>query len=175
MYNINDTYSAVYEIQRYLSVVARARGNIPCVVADGIYEDKTRECVRHFQAENHLPETGMVDYDTFRLLYDEYLLALEILASPACVDILPDKLKAESISKGEQSSTVAVIQSLLKTLEVIYDDFEDITINGSFDDSTESAVKRIQGLHGLEQNGIIDRATFDAIVAEYEKFINKDT
>lgn len=175
MYNINDTYSAVYEIQRYLSVIDRARGNPPCVVADGIYEERTRECVRRFQADNKLPETGIVDYDTFRQVYDEYLLALEILASPACVRLLPVKLEGQSITRGDESSTVAIIQSLLKTLEVVYDDFEAININGSFDDSTESAVKRIQYLHGLEQNGIIDRATFDAIAAEYEKFIKKDT
>ena len=175
MYNINDNEAAIAQVQTYLITIDRARGLIPCIVTDGIYDDTTRECVRRFQSENFLSATGIVDYDTFRALYDEYLLALDILASPVCVKLLPDKLEGQSITKGEESSTVAIIQALLKALEVIYDDFDDIDINGIFDDSTEAAVKRIQGLHGLEQNGVIDRAAFDAIASEYEKFINKDT
>lgn len=174
MYNINDNEAAIAEIQRYLVTINRSKGLVPCIVTDGIYDDATRECIRNFQRENFLRVTGVVDYVTFRTLYDEYRLALEILASPACVNILPDKLEAGTINKGEQSSSVAIIQALLKALEVIYDDFSVIDINGLFDDKTEAAVKRVQGLHSLTEDGIIDRKTFNAIVSEYEKFINKD-
>lgn len=174
MYDIKDKRAAIAEIQRYLVTIYRSRDQRPCIVTDGIYDDKTAECVMSFQRENTLTPTGKVNLETFDLLYSQYLIALEILYPERCVMTLPQKLEGQRLKKGEVSSEVAIIQALLKNLYVIDDVYGDIDINGIFDDVTEEGVKSVQSLYSLPRDGIINRATFNAIANEYEKFLNRD-
>ena len=172
MYDINDKRAAVFEIQRYLWYIARSKGEIPCVVPDGIYSEETKACVMQFQAENGLEPTGKVDNTTFDLLYNEYLLSLEIAEN--CLLLSPDKLDGESIAIGEASERVCIIQAVLNTLRVIYENIPILETNGVFTADTERAVMMIQEAHGLNKNGIIDKATLNAIISDYNKYKNWD-
>lgn len=175
MYDINDKRSAIREIQGYLNRISRETGEFPCVVVDGIYGEETRSCVRAFQSRVGIAPTGTVDFQTFEALLREYSLVLKKAAEHRCVILIPDKLYSGVIAKGEESGIVSIIQALLSTLRVIYDDIGDVEINGIFDTATEEAVKALQRIDGIPETGIIDTATWNALVSAYEKFVNADT
>ncbi|MBE6687087.1 MAG: hypothetical protein E7591_07630 [Ruminococcaceae bacterium] len=173
MYDINDKNSAVREIQTYLNTVSRAAGRDPCVVPDGIYDEKTRECVRSFQRQNGLDESGTVDYNTFELLYREYLLALEITDN--CLFLSPDKLDGGIIKEGEKNELVLIIKLLLNTIRAEYTDLPEFEDSVVYDTGASNAVKYIQQIYSLPANGIIDKKTLNAIISDYNKFKNLDT
>ena len=69
MYRIYDKGEAIRSVQTYLRLV----GNPDIFVApSGIFDENTRLSVIDFQREYGLTPSGIVDYETFVLLYDEY-------------------------------------------------------------------------------------------------------
>lgn len=164
MYELNDERAAITAIQKLLR---DAGFNIK---PDGIYGDETYNAVREFQVLNRLPPTGRVDLQTFEAL------AKAAVPKPEyeCVLMIPSILEGGVISSGEESGIVVIIQSILKTLSVIYD-FKDIGLTGVYDTKTEAAVRDIQRINRLPLTGIVDPATWNVLVAEYEKFKDWDT
>lgn len=77
MYSIYSLPEAIREIQRYLLEISFAFDWLPVVSIDGIYGDRTRNAVRVLQGRYGLPETGAVNKETFRLLYDKFIEAEE--------------------------------------------------------------------------------------------------
>ena len=164
MYELNDTAAAIAAIQQLL------RDTGYDVKPDGIYGNETYNAVRSFQTGVGLPPTGSVDLETFEAL------ARAAVPKPQfeCVFIIPSTLEGGVISPGEESAVVTIIQAMLKTLSVIYD-FEDIELTGVYDAVTEGAVRDIQRTNRLPLTGTVDPVTWNAIVAEYEKYKDLDT
>lgn len=70
MYRIYDRPEAIRSVQRYL----RLAGNPDIFVApSGVFDENTRLSVIDFQSRNQLDPTGVVDYETFVILYEEYV------------------------------------------------------------------------------------------------------
>lgn len=61
MYSYNDKLEKIRTIQRYLSVTE-----------SGNYDEKTIDAVRRVQARANISENGVIDYATFKAIYDEY-------------------------------------------------------------------------------------------------------
>ncbi|MBQ3182318.1 MAG: peptidoglycan-binding protein [Clostridia bacterium] len=163
MYELNDSRAAISAIQQLL----RDAGYD--IKPDGIYGDETYNAVREFQVFNRLPPTGRVDLETFEAL----ARAARPIFGYQCALLIPETLEGGVISPGEESNVVVIIQSMLKTLSVVYD-FEDIELTGVYDTSTESAIRDIQRTNGLPITGIVDPDTWNALVSEYEKFKDSD-
>ncbi len=164
MYELNDTIAAIAAIQKLLRDAGYS------IKPDGIYGDEMYNAVREFQVFKRLPPTGRVDLQTFEALVKE----ARPIRGYGSVLIIPETLEGGVISPGEKSSTVVIIQAMLKTLSVIYD-FEDIELTGIYDTQTSSAVRDIQRINGLALTGIVDTHTWNALVYEYEKFKDSDT
>ncbi len=164
MYELNDTRAAISAIQQLL------RNAGYDIKPDGIYGDETYNAVRQFQVFNRLPPTGRVDLATFEVLART---ARPILGYQ-CALLVPETLEGGVISPGEESNIVVIIQSMLKTLEVIYG-YDGIELTGVYDSETEAAIRDIQRTNGLPITGIIDPPTWNALVREYEKFKDSDT
>ncbi len=73
VYRIDREEEAIREVQRYLRAISYKESRVPHVGVDGIYGEETREAVRAFQALFPLLVTGLVDAQTFALLYREFL------------------------------------------------------------------------------------------------------
>ena len=164
MYELNDERAAISAIQSLL------RGAGYDIKPDGIYGDETANAVRQLQIFNRLPPTGMVDLETFN--------ALVITARPkavyTCALLIPDTLEGGVISPGEENNLVVIIQSMLKTLEVIFE-FAPVNITGIYDAATEDGLMEIQRINGLPQTGVINEETWNALVREYEKYKDWDS
>ena len=59
-------------MQSYLNVIARANPSIEILVVDGIFGPRTQGAVREFQRLFGLPQTGIIDRDTWYSIVDEF-------------------------------------------------------------------------------------------------------
>ena len=74
MYKLHETEKAVEEIQTYLNFIRdRRHEEITFVSIDGIYGIETEKAVSDFQALYGLQVSGIVDYETYEMLYSVYL------------------------------------------------------------------------------------------------------
>lgn len=168
-YQNDETKNAIRHIQELLRTIQIAEGGKVTVPIDGIYDTATIEAVRAFQERNSLPVTGEVDRATYNELYEQSLAAEFLSSEPLPLYIFQN---GTSVQKGETSDFVLLLQILLNALTVAYDDFAPLAQNGSFDDIMESAVRRFQMRNNLSATGIVDKATWNAIVRNYNKFGN---
>lgn len=167
-YQNNDRKAVVRHIQELLRSLQINSDITVTVPIDGIYDSKTTEAVGEFQRKNGLPVTGEVDRETYDLLYK---LSLE--AELASAEPLPLYLfkKGQSVSKGEKSDFVIILQAMLNVLTVAYDDYSPLQLSGEFDLLTENAVRRFQMKNTIEPSGIVEKSTWNALVRNYNKYI----
>lgn len=168
-YQNDEQKNAVRHIQELLRALQIAAGETVTVPIDGIYGTATAAAVRAFQAQNGLPITGDVDRATYNALYEKSLEAEFLASEPLPLYIFQN---GRSVQKGETSDFVLLLQILLNTLTVAYDDFAPLVQNGVFDNTMESAVRRFQMRNNLPATGIVDKATWNALVRNYNKFGN---
>lgn len=70
MVKLTDREAAIFEIQSALRLRSRENGEMfPPVVPDGIYGENTRLAVVAFQKYMGIEETGIVNYETWQLLF----------------------------------------------------------------------------------------------------------
>ncbi len=61
------------QLQEQLTAISGAIPAIPAVSADGIYGEATQNAVRVFQSVFGLPQTGVVDYQTWYKIQEIYV------------------------------------------------------------------------------------------------------
>ena len=70
MIKLTDRYACVYEIQSALRTLSVDNDTIrPQLIPDGIYGPITRQVVQLFQRDCGMPETGVVDFETWQALF----------------------------------------------------------------------------------------------------------
>ncbi len=170
MTNEEKIRTEIYELQTMLRRIAQAEGSQPILNPDGIFGDETEAAVRTFQDARSLPVTGIVDLATWNAIVDTYRYALYITAPGASIFPFPEpNYKTEA---GERSDLVYIIQILLAALAIAYDQFEPMTPTGVYDEKTAALVKVFQKANLLEETGLVDRETWDAMAQSYNEFAN---
>ena len=166
-YQNDNRQETVRHVQSLLRTVQIAQNQSVTVPIDGIYADATTTAVEQFQKEHGLPITGNVDKATYDLLYEKALKAELAAKEPLPIYLFSN---GQTVTKGETSDFVMILQALLNVLTVAYDDFSPLPLNGVFDDTMEASVRRFQMRNGLAVNGQIDKDTWNAIVRNYNKY-----
>lgn len=175
MYNINDRASAIYNVQRFLYLLSKNDSSIPVVYPDGIFGIETTNAVRAFQTVQGIDQSGIVDYNTFTRLVDEYRKVLRKIKQPVSVRIFPRLLSGGKILPGETHSLVRIIQAMLLNLGTLIEEASELEITGTYDKQTEIIINKIKSAAGMNSDSVIDKETYEAIVKMYESFINDDT
>ena len=155
----------VMELQNYLRTIARFRKNLPLVVLDGIFGERTTEAVKEFQAQNGLPVTGVVDQETWERIYQEYLQVAAETAEPVCVQAYPST--DFTIGPGTTGEKVYFLQLMLIALGNQFHNIPSVALTGRYEDDTEGAVKKLQEKSGLPQTGKVDNFTWNSIARAY--------
>ena len=163
MYFIDDKKRYVRDIQKYINIISRMKKTIPRVSIDGIYGRETKNSIFIFQQNNNINPTGVLDKATFDVLFREYAALLELeLASKYVLTS-----RAFPISLGMQGEDILMLNLILEELSNTYD----ITVadkTGYFNKTTESAIKDLQKIFGLEENGIVDAIFYDRLWLELD-------
>jgi SpoIID/LytB domain protein len=116
------------------------------VYVDGIFGNQTEGAVRTFQTARGLPATGIVDQATWNLV------TTPPSAPPATTPGLP-------LAKGARGDLVRTVQQGLNTHGLR------VYVDGIFGNQTEGAVRTFQTNKGLPATGIVDQATWNAVLA----------
>lgn len=165
MYLLSDKASAIREVQRFLHFISDSRAStIPRVAVDGIYGEETRGAVLAFQEEYGLPTSGEVDRITFELLYSVF----NELATLKEIDRYILTGKSFPFKLGDQSDDVLIINLLIRELEESYLDIGFVKRSNYFSAETEGAVKALQRIFTMEENGIVDELFYKRLKDEVD-------
>lgn len=161
---------AIRNLQRYLRRLSFDNPSLVRLPVDGIFDADTEKAVMAFQAAYGLPETGRVDRQTWDRIYDAYLRAERASDRTPITNFFPRYPEGYSLSMGEESLTVSLLQLLLRELSVIYDTLTIGQISGIFDADTEENVRRFQRVSLLPETGRVDLATWNRILRDYANY-----
>lgn len=118
----------------------------------GSFDEYTKESVMNFQRDNNLDVTGIVDFRTWRVLYD-------LTSNPVA---LMNKDARPVLRLGSTGPYVTELQTVLTKL-LYYTG----SIDGNFGNSTEISVKAFQTNNRLTPDGIVGRDTWSALATLY--------
>lgn len=153
-------------LQEMLRAVSRFSGD-PALSTrvDGRFDLGTENAWRSFQRRYGLPETGIVDlagWEKLREVYEESL-ARRLPAEP----IYPFFDSALRIRPGEEGNLVMLLQILLTELQMLYDGYGDLVVNGRYDPATAEAIRQFQRVNLLDATGEVDLVTWNRLAAQY--------
>ncbi len=111
------------------------------------YGEVTQNAVKIYQRQNQLAQDGVIGPET-----------LEAILSP--------QAKYYAAQKGDQGNDIQFIQSRLYELGYLAQESQ---ITGNFGDSTEEAVKKLQNVNSLEQDGKVGRQTMNLLYSDEVK------
>ncbi len=170
IYSEEDKKSNILELQNYLYRIGLHDINIPLVLPDGTYGEKTQAAVRAIQREYGLPETGETDretWDTIVLLFKHYEVIM-----PEALDIFP-RTDNYAIRAGDNGSMVKILQIILQDLSEEYINIPKAEITGIYDSNTSEAVIVIQNKSQLPETGETDKYTWNSIVRLFSNPIER--
>ena len=160
-YKEGDTGEGVRIIQYWLGWISAFNYSVPYVNADGVFGQSTENSVLAFQKQAGLPQTGMVDFDTWDELYRTYIGILEdehsLLNASGGERFVPMKL-------GDMGENVRELQNKLNELKKFYPEIPSVTETGTFGQRTRMGVQAIQRRAGLPVTGAVDYATWLAVL-----------
>ena len=164
------TGEPVRSLQTFLRKISYSR-DIPTVVPDGIFGSQTKSSVEGFQKLYGLPVTGEADFDTWNKIIEIFDEVTEETAPPNRLLIFPEE--AYIIEVGTEDELLYVIQGAMKVISNNVENVPDVNITGVHDSQSVQATKSIQKIAGVDESGIIDKETINAITDVYEFYVIK--
>jgi peptidoglycan hydrolase-like protein with peptidoglycan-binding domain len=165
MYELLDKPAAIKEVQRFLLVLSDIENStIPRVSIDGIYGPETRDAVKEFQSVYGLRENGLVDLETFDLLYFHYS------------NTVSERERAEYViteagfpfALGSQNIDVLHIHLLFEELSKTYTDIGTARRETYFSKNSENITKELQKIFDMEITGVIDALFYERMLLEID-------
>ena len=150
----------IRELQGYLHGISHIQ-QLPHVIPDGIYGEKTIEAIRQFQQQNHMPATGETDTATWNAVAQAYLQ--EVRPPVLHLALFPTGITAYTL--GDTGGAVFVIQGILQAIQNNFPKIPPISNSGVFDTATQKAVKQFQSYTPLPADGVVDAATWNHLLA----------
>lgn len=155
MYRINDKSAAIRELQKYLRAIGYDGLTI---VPSGIYDESTRAAVERFQAENGIPKSGAVDYNTHTRIYDRHKENLKARKS--------SEKRSLPFLKGAYNEDIREINRCIKKIMDYYGLAHRIQNSAYFSEETERCVMLLRKIFGLSDSKGIDALLLSRIESE---------
>ncbi len=164
---------AVMLIQKYLNAFALTDPDFEKVPVDGIYDTATRNAVIVFQKKAGLDPTGIVDRETWDMLYGAYKEDQKKCSPLTFVCPFLSHPSDYVVKSGDTGFLVSAIQYLLQEISIDFDFKPTVTVTGTYDEATESAVKVFQERNMLPVTGKVDRETWNRLADYYNTTKNE--
>lgn len=161
----------IESLQMMLRNIAGEYEQIPLVIPDGIFGSDTLESVQAFQQLFGLEADGVVNFETWNKIVE--ISDLVDAANDNGRLVLAYNEGNRDILPGETVVELYVIQAMMKALAAVIDSFDDITVTGTHDIPSVNAVKKIQIIAGLEDDGIITVEFYDNLTHLYEVYVTR--
>lgn len=150
-------------IQYYLSAISYFDDDLPMPSGNSVFDEKTEQAVRAFQAQQGLAVDGIVGRDTWNALvkaYDQIVASIPSQYGESADEIYPGRF----LAPGQSGKEVRILQGFLVRSAQNVPDIPSVEVTGTYDAATEKAVRAVQTLEGLPVNGVTGPLTWDAIV-----------
>lgn len=151
----------------------RIAGNYPAIPkienVDGIFGADTEEAVKTFQRIFNLTEDGIVGNATwYRIKY--IYNSVKGLGELFSEGIGPEEIESPFEAFWEEGDTgiwVKLIQYYVRALSCYYQITPLIQITGTYGPETTAAVKALEAIYGIPQDGILDVQTWGRLYQDY--------
>ncbi|MBQ3531043.1 MAG: peptidoglycan-binding protein [Oscillospiraceae bacterium] len=153
----------IRQIQRALRILHKNGEDIPIVFEDGIFGEETERAILAFQKQNNLPESGIVDYETWVLLMESTNEYIRKNAEP--FPIFPYVSDEESsVLPEEEGKAIWFLQAMLITIGEKYSGTDGVELNGKNDEATRNAIKYIHKCEeGESCDGALTQKTWNSV------------
>ncbi len=149
-------------IQYMINYIAQYEDTVNEVDINGVFDSKTEEAVRGFQRTYGIPETGVIDENTYARMFDVYNAI--ILSLPDNQLLAPYRpYPGFLITLGFDGYYIAPLQTYLNAISTVFREIPEAGNSGVYDEQTRNAVLAVQELTGLEKTGVTNLATWTAI------------
>lgn len=159
----------VQSLQYMLGELSYAHKALPFVAVDGFFGEETLEAVMTFQREFSPPVTGRVDQRTWDAIVYQFDLLEQERARPRPLRGFP--VRPFQVEPGEQDDTMALIQTMFASLSDILDGIEPSVADRYHAKQSVNNTCWLQRISQLEQNGVMDRFTWNMLTRLYDLFI----
>ena len=156
---------AVFEAQSYLRNIGRLDSDISRVVPDGIFASETTDAVKSFQRKYGLSESGIIDFETWKLIKSKNSEAVFVFFFP--IQIVRITNEDLPLRKGMDNTLVYTLHLMLNKVSLRYDNFTPLPLQSLFDDNTEREVKRWQRVISHTESGQVDKVTWNNLAEFY--------
>ena len=156
----------IYNLQVFLRAIAFEYEPIPFVLPDGIFGPQTKAAVTAFQRETNLPQTGIVDQQTWDQIVDAYNQVIEFRLNPRNVSPFPNNNQPTTAS--DSGDHIYFVQVMFNAIANAYGNYEKTEVTGEMDDITKNNIKTLQCMLQFHETGFLDKQTWNAVVIIYE-------
>lgn len=173
---LGDVGEEVRIIQNRLNRISTNFPNIQKVLTTGTYDTNTERAVRQFQQQFNLAVDGIAGKATWyriAFIYNNVKRLSELDSEGLRLSDVARQYP-EELSEGMTGQAVQILQYFLSIVGAYYDELPRLGIeqvDGVFGPQTRDAVIAYQRMMGLPQTGVVDRATWNALVSTYESVI----
>lgn len=163
-------------LQYFLALIGDFYTTIPSVEITGYFGPETKESVLAFQQQFGLPQTGIVDAETWDAIYNEFKgIADTLFADNKIFPVNTLPFGGEVLKKGSSGQYVMALQEYLNVISLVHTEISPVSPSGDFGEDTELAVKQYQSFAELPQTGIVDKRVWDSIVNTYKDVTSSAT
>ena len=167
-----DSGYGVLNLQYYLAYISLFDPRIPETALDGSYGPSTENSVKAFQKSYGLPETGIVDRETFDRIENTYFgFVNEIDYEFYNGRILP--FSGRILRVGTDGGDVRVLQEYLNFISESYPTIPRVNADGIFGNRTAAQVRAFKELFNLPGNPErVNAQTWNAVASIYDDLYN---
>lgn len=155
----------IYSLEEALYQLSRADTRLPKVIPDGIFDQRTEDCVREMQRRHGIKESGRVDYETWNVIFDDYARLMEAFSEPLSVS--PYRSGRMHLEQGEQGSGIGMVQLMIGSIGERYQNIRPVPITQILDEATMEQIHVIQDLSGLPRTDHMNNRTWNALTVLY--------
>ena len=164
--------NAVRTIQRQLNRIAKDYPSIGTLNVDGNFGTTTETAVKRFQKIFNLTQDGVVGKSTWYKISYIYV-SVKKLAELSSEGEAPSGLPSDGswpgnvLRAGSRGEEVERLQFYLNEVAEFVPEIPSLSVDGIFGPGTTRSVEAFQNYYGLTVDGLVGRATWDRIYAEY--------
>jgi peptidoglycan hydrolase-like protein with peptidoglycan-binding domain len=165
---IDDPRTYAQLIQFFINILSAYYPTIPAVDINGIIDANTNRAIIEFQKTMNLPETGIIDDETWDALYTTILGILNTLP-PMSISLPIFLYPNYELGIGLESPSVYILKLYLSFLSTRIPQIPSVTVNNVFNDQTATAVRAFQNYYSLPTTGRVNEETWNRIVQIYRQ------
>ena len=171
-----DTGRDVELIQRKLNRISTNFPGIPKIYpTDGFYGSSTTDAVRKFQEVFNLEQDGLVGRATWnqiQFIYNAVKKLYTVNSEGIRISEVTTRF-TDNLSEGSSGEGVLQVQYYLSYIALFVPTVIEAALDGSYGPATANAVRSFQRTYGLEETGVVDRATWDRMENVYFEIVSE--